>query len=50
VRWNEIANLPQYVELAADWRGGVVFLFHTGIRAKKSASRQSTFNPAMGWL
>ena len=40
---DEIANLPQHAQLAADWRGGVVLFFHTGFIAEKSAPRQSTF-------
>ena len=39
---DEIANLPQHAQLAADWRGGVVLFFHTGFIAEKSAPRQST--------
>jgi hypothetical protein len=44
---DEIANLPQHAELAADWRGGVVLFFHTGFIAEKSAPRQSTFTPPL---
>ena len=31
---NEIANLSQHAQLAADWRGGVVLFFHTGFIAE----------------
>jgi hypothetical protein len=46
MRRNQIAELPQHAELAADWRGGVGLLFHTGFIAVKSAPRQSTFTPS----
>jgi hypothetical protein len=45
---DEIANLPQHAQMAADWRGGVIFFFHTGFIAEKSAPRQSTFSLRCG--
>jgi hypothetical protein len=34
--------------MAADWRDGVIFFFHTGFIAEKSAPRQSTFSLRCG--
>ena len=47
---NEIADLAQHGELAANWRGGVGLFFHTGFIAVNSAPRQFIPFPAVGWL